>query len=96
MVIDMFSIKPIDVEAILEAARGTKCLLTVEEHSIFGGLGAAVSELISQHQPTRMKILGIPDENVVHGKPLEVFSHYQLDGPGIYKNALELIKTLKQ
>jgi transketolase len=93
MVIDMFCIKPIDEETILEAARSTRCMLTVEEHSIFGGLGAAVSEIVSQHQPTKMKILGIPDENAIHARPLEVFSHYQLDGPGIYKNAIELIKS---
>ena len=71
-------------------------MITVEEHSVFGGLGAAVSEIVSQHQPIKMKILGIPDENVIHARPLEVFSHYQLDGPGIYKNAIELIKTLNQ
>ena len=97
MVIDMFCLKPIDEETILEAARITRCMLTVEEHSVFGGLGAAVSEIVSQHQPTRMKILGIPDENVIHARPLEVFSHYELDGPGIYKNAKSLLeKASKQ
>ena len=95
-VIDMFCIKPIDEETILQAARSAKCILTVEEHSVFGGLGAAVSEIVSQQQPTKMKILGIPDENVVHGRPLEVFAHYELDGAGIYKNAVELIKSIKQ
>lgn len=89
-VIDMFNIKPIDKDSILEAARNTRCLLTVEEHSIFGGLGAAVSEIISQKHPTLLKILGIPDENAIHAGPLEVLSHYQLDGPGIYKNAKSL------
>jgi len=95
-VIDMYCIKPIDEETILEAARNNSCMLTVEEHSIFGGLGAAVSEIISQKHPTLLKILGIPDENAIHARPLEVFSHYQMDGPGIYKNAKSLILSLKQ
>jgi transketolase len=63
----------------------------VEEHSIYGGLGAAVSEIVSQHYPTKMKILGIPDENSVHGKPLEIFAHYELDMQGICKNAKDLL-----
>ena len=95
-VIDMYCIKPIDEETILEAARNNSCMLTVEEHSIFGGLGAAVSEIISQKHPTLLKILGIPDENAIHARPLEVFSHYQMDVPGIYKNAKSLILSLKQ
>ncbi|UCG28447.1 MAG: transketolase family protein [Bacteroidales bacterium] len=92
-VLDMFSIKPFDSETVLETAKRTGCLLTVEEHSILGGLGAAVAELCSTHHPTRMKILGIPDENAVHGKPLEVFAHYGIDAKGIYHTALELLES---
>lgn len=93
-VIDMFTLKPLDEDAILSAAKSTRCVLTVEEHSIFGGLGAAVSEVLSQHHPTRMKILGIPDENAVHGKPLEVFAHYGLDAAGILQQAKILLNTV--
>jgi transketolase len=91
LVIDMFTLKPFDKEAILSAAKNTKCILVVEEHSIYGGLGAAVSEIVSQHHPTKMKILGIPDENSVHGKPLEIFAHYELDMQGIRNNAKDLL-----
>jgi len=91
-VLDMFSVKPLDEHAILEAAANTRCMITIEEHSIFGGLGAAVSEILCQKHPTWLKILGIPDENAIHAKPPELFSHYQLDGPGIYRHAKELIK----
>ena len=90
-VIDMFTIKPIDAEAIVEAAKNTKCIITVEEHSIYGGLGAAVTEVTSMHHPTCVKILGFPDEDAVHGKPLEIFAHYKLDTQGIYQEALSLL-----
>ena len=81
-VIDMFTLKPFDKDTIIEAAKNTRCILSVEEHSIFGGLGAAITEITSLHHPTRVKILGIPDENAVHGKPLEIFAYYGLDMRG--------------
>jgi len=90
-VMDIFTLKPFDKEAVLSAARHTLCLVTVEEHSVFGGLGAAVAELCSQEHPVRLKILGIPDENAVHGKPLELFAHYGLDASGISRAARELL-----
>lgn len=92
-VLDMFTIKPLDREAVIDAARRTGLVLTVEEHSIYGGLGAAVAEVLSQSYPVRMKILGIPDEPAIHGKPLEVFEHYGLNGKGIAREALRLIKN---
>ncbi|TNF42688.1 MAG: transketolase family protein [Bacteroidetes bacterium] len=92
MVIDMHTLKPLDEELIIKAAGKTGCVLTVEEHSIFGGLGGAVAEVISQNYPVKMKILGIPDENVINAKPLELFEYYGLTGPGICRRALELLK----
>ncbi len=93
-VIDMFTLKPFDKNTIIEAAENTKCILTVEEHSIFGGLGAAVTEITALHHPTRVKILGIPDENAVHGKPLEIFAYYGLDMQGIYKHAISILDII--
>jgi transketolase len=93
-VIDMFTLKPFDKNTIIEAARSTRCILTVEEHSIFGGLGASVTEITALHHPTRVKILGIPDENVVHGKPLEIFAYYGLDIHGINKHAISLLDMI--
>ena len=90
-VIDMFTLKPLDKDTIIEAAKNTRCILSVEEHSIFGGLGASITEITSLHHPTMVKILGIPDENAVHGKPLEVFAYYGLDMQGIYKQAISLL-----
>lgn len=90
-VLDMHTLKPFDREAVLCAARETGKIVTAEEHSIFGGLGASVAEVCSQECPVRMRILGVPDENVIHAKPLEVFHHYGFDYEGIYRASLEIM-----
>ena len=90
-VLDLSWIKPFDKEAVLKAARETGRILTVEEHSRFGGLGALVTEAISEH-PVPVRILGIPDENVIHGTNLEIFHHYGLDAVGIEKAAFDFLK----
>lgn len=90
-VLDMASIKPCDETAILKAAEETKRIITVEEHSRFGGLGAMVTEIISEH-PVPVRILGIPDENVIHGNSTEIFAHYGINAEGIVKTALDFIK----
>jgi transketolase len=92
MVIDMHTLKPLDEELIISAARKTAHVLTVEEHSIYGGLGGAVAEIISQNYPVKMKILGIPDENVINAKPLEIFEYYGFTASKICRSALELLK----
>ena len=85
-VLDLSWIKPFDEEAIRQAARETKHIITIEEHSQFGGLGAMVCETISEN-PVPVRIIGIPDENVVHGTSAEIFHHYGLDAEGIYNAA---------
>ena len=90
-VIDMHTLKPADTDAIIRAARETGRILTVEEHSMYGGLGGIVAETVAQNCPVPMRILGIPDENAVHGKPLEIFHHYKLDAEGIYETAKEMV-----
>lgn len=90
-VIDMHTLKPFDKEAVVKAARETGCILTVEEHSIFGGLGGAVAEITAQECPTKMRILGIPNENVIHASPLEVFHHYGIDYEGIIAAAKAML-----
>ncbi|OMD50311.1 transketolase [Paenibacillus borealis] len=90
-VINMHTIKPLDEEAIITAAQETGRIITVEEHSIYGGLGAAVAEVVVQHHPVPMKVLGIPDEPAIAGKTAEVFRHYGLTGGNIKQIALELI-----
>lgn len=92
-VIDMHTLKPADTEVIIKAARETGQIITVEEHSIFGGLGAIVAETVVQNHPVPVKILGIPDENAIHGKPLEIFRYYGIDTEGIYQTALEFYRN---
>jgi transketolase len=92
MVIDMHTLKPIDEELILKAASATGHLVTVEEHSVFGGLGGAVAEVVAQKYPVKMRIIGIPDENVINARPLEIFEYYGLTAPNICRQALEILK----
>jgi transketolase len=89
-VIDMHTIKPLDTEAVSSAMNETRAIITAEEHSIFGGLGSAVAEYVIQHKPIPMKIIGIPDENAVHGSSREIFRHYGLTAEELCKTAFDL------
>ncbi|MDY4462893.1 MAG: transketolase C-terminal domain-containing protein [Prevotella sp.] len=86
-VIDMsLAIKPCDREAVIKAAKETGRIITVEEHSRYGGLGGMVAEIVVEEAPgTEMTILGIPDENAIHGTDKEIRHYYGLDADGIYK-----------
>jgi transketolase len=90
-VLNMHTIKPLDEEAVLRAARETGHIITVEEHSIHGGLGAAVAETVIQHHPVPMRIVGIPDEPAIAGKTAEVFRHYGISAENLADLALRLI-----
>src|SRR5690625_2294519 len=70
-VINMHTIKPLDEEVIIKAAHETGHIITMEEHSIYGGLGAAVAEVTAQNCPVPIKILGIPDEPAITGSTKE-------------------------
>ena len=87
-VYDMHTLRPLDENAILEAAR-TGFVVTVEEHDIHGGLGGAVAEVLSQKMPTRMRILGLPDEKLYTGTSAEVLAHYGLTAEGIARAVRE-------
>ncbi len=91
-VLDMASIKPVDTVSILKAAAETGRIITVEEHSRSGGLGSLVTEVLSE-TPVPIRIIGIPDENVIHGNSSEIFAYYGLDTNGIVASALDFIHT---
>lgn len=91
-VINLHTIKPLDEDIILKAAKETKAIITIEEHSICGGLGAAVSEVTSQQYPTKMRIVGIPDEPAITGTGPEVFEHYGLTKDNLTDIAEQLLK----
>ncbi len=91
-VLDMHTIKPMDCEAVLKLAADCGCILTVEEHSLYGGLGGAVAEVLVQNKPVPMTIMGIPDEDVPNGGDAEVFELLGMGSKGIAEKAKELIK----
>lgn len=82
-VIDMHTIKPIDRDIIIKAAKETKGIVTAEEHSVIGGLGAAVAEVVCQCQPAKMKLVGIQDTFGESGKPGELQEKYGLTAKDI-------------
>lgn len=90
-IIDMHTIKPLDEEVIIKAAKETGYIITVEEHSIYGGLGAAVSEQIVQNYPVSMRIIGIPDEPAITGTSSEIFKHYGLTADNIVDIAVKML-----
>lgn len=90
-VINMHTIKPLDNEAIIKAAQKTGKIITIEEHQIFGGLGSAVAEVLSQNYPVKLKIIGMPDCFGESGKPDELLEKFGLDKMGILKTCLEFL-----
>jgi len=88
-VINMHTIKPVDEEAIIKAARETGFILTVEEHQVTGGLGGAVAEVVSQKCPVRMKILGMPDCFGESGRPEDLMEKYGLTAEAIFRSVQE-------
>ncbi|MCK8663856.1 MULTISPECIES: transketolase family protein [Pseudomonas] len=93
-VIDMASIKPIDRDAILRAAARSKRMMTVEEHNVLGGLGAAVAEVLSDEGVgVKLKRHGIYDEYSLIAPPTHLYQHYKLDAAGIEEVALAHMKA---
>lgn len=82
-VIDMYCLKPLDREAILEAAEYTKMFVTVEEHSSYGGLGSMVCQTLADHAHIRVVQMALPDGHIIAGTDKEIFSYYGLDQDGI-------------
>ncbi len=94
-VVSMHTIKPLDYELLSGLASMNCPILTVEEHSIYGGLGeACASFLMEQGNHNPFKLMGIPDEYTVTGSQLEIFGHYGISEDGITKSALTLLKKV--
>ena len=86
-VINCSTLKPLDTATILDFARKTRGIITIEDHSIFGGLGSAVAEVISQNHPVRMKIIGIEDRFGRSGNPEALYAYYGLTAGRIISEA---------
>jgi transketolase len=89
-VLDFSSIVPFDREAVIRAARETGKIVTVEEHSVRGGLGSMVAETISEN-PVPVRILGLPVKDFVHGNSAELFEYYGIDWKGIEKSVIDFL-----
>ncbi len=88
-VINIHTIKPIDEDIILKAAKETKKLFTVEEHSIIGGLGSAVAEVLAEKAPSPLYRIGVRDTFGESGPAVELLHKYKLDAEGIYEQIKE-------
>ncbi|WP_313154745.1 transketolase family protein [Lacrimispora sp.] len=90
-VTDMYCVKPLDQDAVLNVAEHAGAIITVEEHSPYGGLGSMVSQIVAAHCPKKVINLALPDSPVITGTSKEVFEYYGLTAEGIAKQARELI-----
>jgi transketolase len=91
--VSMHSIRPFDEEAVFEAATKSKVVMTVEEHSVNGGLGSRVASFLMQAKVfRRLSIVGIPDEHTVTGSQSEIFQHYGISPQGLSQTALDLLE----
>lgn len=94
IVLHVPTIKPLDEEMVLDAARHAGCVVTIEEHQAAGGFGSAIAEFLSQHHSVPMRLLGIRDQFGQSGEPDQLLEHYGLDTLHIQAAARELIKSL--
>ena len=93
MVISMHTIKPLDYELLAAVAATGKPIITIEEHSVYGGLGEACASFLMQHNyRNAFKIMGIPDEYTVTGSQTEILEHYGISRKGIADAALKLLQ----
>lgn len=90
-VVDMHTLKPLDRDEVLAAARETGAILTVEEHNIIGGLGSAVAEVLVDEPRVPFLRQGVPDTFAPVGPPASLYAHYRLDAEGIAGVARELL-----
>ena len=91
-VINIHTIKPLDDELVVAAAKETGKIVTVEEHSVIGGLGSAVCDCLCEKYPTPVKKVGINDVFGESGPALKLLEKYGLDGKGIYESVKSFVK----
>lgn len=91
-VVNIHTIKPLDRELVVQSAKETGKVVTVEEHSIIGGLGSAVAEALAEEAPTPLFRIGVRDTFGESGPAAELLEKYSLDGAGVYKQIMEFVK----
>ncbi len=94
-VVNIHTIKPLDIETVIKYAAKTKCVVTAEEHTIIGGLGSAVSEALCENLPTKLVRVGMNDAFGRSGKAAQLLEYYRLTGEGIAEKVRTLLGTAK-
>ena len=95
-VLDIHTIKPLDIVAVVEAARKCGAVVTAEEHNIIGGLGGAVAETLAEHQPVPLQRVGVRDTFGESGKPDELLKHFGLTSEEIMKAVQRVLEKKKR
>lgn len=96
MVIDMLTVKPLDKDTIIEAARKTGAVVTAEEHLLTGGMGCNIARIVSENYPVPMKFIGLKDTYVESGDPFELLEKYNLTSNDIVKAVHEVLKSKRK
>ena len=94
-VIEISTIKPLDEKAVLRAAKQTGAVITIEDHNVIGGLGAAVAEILGEQHPTRMKRIGIRDRFASSGDPELLYAEHNMTVPDIVNAVRDLVENLE-
>ena len=84
-VINVHTLKPLDADAVLSLTERARLVVTVEDHSVIGGLGSAVTEILAERRPTRVHRIGTRDVFGESGSPTALYEKHHLDAPGIRK-----------
>ncbi len=95
VVLNNHTVKPMDEAAVIELARRTGAVVTVEEHQVSGGMGSAVAEVLAHNHPTPMQMVGVHDQFGQSGEPTELIEHYGMGITGI-KEAVYSVVTRKR
>ncbi|UUZ86669.1 hypothetical protein LJK88_14285 [Paenibacillus sp. P26] len=95
-VLHMPSIKPLDEEAIVEAARSTGAIVTAEDHSVLGGLGGAVAEVVVEHCPVPMLRVGVQDKNLQSGANPALLDKYELSSGHVADRVKRLLNRKRK
>ena len=94
-IINLHTPKPLDKDLILKAAKETAAIVTIEEHTVFAGMGSAVAEFVSQNCPVPIKMLGIKDRFGESGTPLELLKHFNLTTADLVATVRDVLKAKK-
>tara|TARA_B100000902_G_C27281501_1_gene902045 strand:+ start:869 stop:1813 length:945 start_codon:yes stop_codon:yes gene_type:complete len=91
-IINISTIKPLDIEAVLNSIKKTRCIVTCEEHQILGGLGSSIAQVSTKHIPVPIEFVGVDDRFGESGKPMDLMKKYKIDRENIYNSVINVIK----